>query len=578
MTNGIPTEREPKENIMPQDLYAIRREATELNALLKGAKVNKITEPSPEEIVMTVYNKTVYNVVFCAGARFPRVSLTNARKENPQNAPNFLMCLRKHLSGAEITGAEVLNDDRIIAVNFKNLTEFKDDKTYSVITEIMGKYSNVFLTADGVIAGILKTSPQGLDGKRPLFIGSEYVFPEKRVCFLPRNGVSLDDAFKDFDPAADFSKFLMKKFSEFAPVTADEISFRYENSGYEKTAFGARAAIFDFLNEKNNPNAVTIDGKRDFFVTDYKHLSTDKKYFPSVLDCMTEVCDNAETDAYISGKRNALLQKISVIEKRENKKLILTEERIREGKEAEKARLFGELLTANCYKIKSGADSVTLENYYSENGGTVTVPLDKTLSANANAQKYFKKYSKLKKGAKIAAEQKENILKELDYVSSVKFEINAAKTAEEFEEIAQELLAQGIIPKNGNKKRQEKQKTSPYATYLSEGFKIIAGKNNVQNDKLFKERQNGDIWLHAKNYHSSHVYIVTEGKPVPDGVLKTAAEICAYRSESKGGKTEIDYTLLKFVKKISGAKPGSVTYSDYKTIIVTPLAHEELKT
>ena len=242
----------------------------------------------------------------------------------------------------------------------------------------------------------------------------------------------------------------------------------------------------------------------------------------------------------------------------------------------ETVKLKGELLTANIYAVKRGSSGFEAVNYYDENGGTIKIELDKSLSPADNAQKYYKKYAKLKRTAVNVAAQKVETESALKYLNSVVSHIYAGESLDDFKEIREELKAEGLI-----KEQAEKKKTvveTPFRTFIKDGFKIFAGRSNLQNDRLLKSVSPRDIWLHTQKYHSSHVVIITEGKPVPNAVLLAAAEICAYYSDGRGGsKIPVDYALRASVKKPPKAAAGFVIYNDFKTILADPAPHAELR-
>ena len=221
---------------------------------------------------------------------------------------------------------------------------------------------------------------------------------------------------------------------------------------------------------------------------------------------------------------------------------------------------------------------VKLLNYYSEVEEYILVKLDKNLSANENAQKYYKKYAKLKKTAENLTPRKNEILNELNYVENLKFEITSAESVTTLNEINDELIASGIIKPLNTGDKKKKPETSSYREYVINGFIVKVGKNNIQNDALTFSASRTDIWLHVKNYHSCHAIIFTENKSVPDDVILKASEITAYFSSGKNGtKIPVDYTLKKYVKKQAGKGFGAVTYTNFKTLVVTPSEHEQLK-
>lgn len=564
---------------MPQDLFTIQKTVTELNSLLLGGKINRIIEPNQDEVVLTVFRGKVFNLIISSQAKYCRLGLTYKEKPSPITAPNFCMLLRKYLLGGTIVSITPFKKDRIVKITIENKNDFKEDNVYDIYAEIMGKYSNIFLTSNDIILGSLKSSPQLLDGRRLIMVGSKYSPP------TPQDKVDVFDKEQSLEVLENYGgesldKFILNNFSLFSPTTASELSYRITKnlSGNSFDANVAYSTILDFLSKAPRGVKITNGKNSDVFATDYTHLYGDRIYCDSLVDTQAKFYDEIEENKLLKDCKASLLSKINTKEKREIKKLNECEETEREYVLADKYKLYGELLTANLYSIKKGQEKATLLNYYSEDCTTIDVPLDVNLTPQENAQKYFKKYAKQKRAYNVSKEQKTGILNELEYLSGVKNEISLAKSILELNDVIDELILQGLIKDLSPKKKKSKVKRHDnFTTYNIDGFIVKLGKNNLQNDELLNIAERLDIWLHTKNYHSSFVMIETKGKEVPDGVILTSAEICASHSEAKNGsKIEVDYTYKKFVKKPPKSKPGGVIYTNYKTIIVNPNPHENL--
>ncbi len=565
---------------MPKDLFTLKKTQYLYNELLVGAKVNKIIEPSSDEIVFTLYKKSTFTVVISTQAKFARISLTTQNYKAPLVAPNFCMLLRKYLSGGVITSVTVSDVDRIISINFTSENDFKEFKNYTLYVEIMGKYSNVFLTSDGILLGALKNSSQNYEKGRILLLGAKYLFPLKQDKISPYDK---DKAIKVLSTVNYLvtSNFILNNFLGFAPVTAEEIAYLI-NEKAQKHGYSAELAYYvmqDFLNKPLEPVIIKSEEYSDVLPFDYKHLNGEKTYYSDFLTAEENFYTSLETATKLQTYKNALLSKIASFKKKEEKKFALLTNRIAEAKLSEKYKLYGELITANIYQIKKGQTSTQLVNYYSETGETINVLLDKDLSPQDNAQKYFKKYSKLKKALEITTNQLKETQSEIDYAKRIEYTILSQDSILGLEEIERELKLQNVIKNADNNKSKSNKNVSATKnclTYIIDGFIVKVGKNNLQNEALLDEASRTDLWLHVKDYHSSFVIIKTENKPVPDSVILTSSEICAYRSEAQNGsKVQVDYTLKKFVKKPPKSRPGSVIYTDYSTIIVTPNSHEE---
>lgn len=563
---------------MPQDLFTVRRLHNELQPQLLGAKIQKINVIDDFEINFITYNGSTVKLCLSARAKYSRICFTKREKPNPVVAKNFCMLLRKHLTGAKITATEIVGNDRIIKIVCDNENDLKEKVTKSVYLEIMNKYSNVFLVSDGIILGSLRQAPQNLDGKRIILAGAKYVLPEKQVKANPYDLKSLIEFYADYK-GGNLENFILNGLDGVSPTTAAEIAYRINLKG-EFSTDSAADVTDKFFNEKNAPVIIYNGKSSDYYAFDYLHVQGERKYFSSLNDAVDFWANEEENKLKFDALKNALTSKIRAFEKKQLKNLSAVDEKLREAENAEKIKLTAELITANMYALKKGMTTASFVNYYSENGETVTVSLDKNLTPNENAQKYYKKYAKLKKTLNALLPRKEEILSELEYVDNVKYEIERADDEQTLNDISIELSAAALSDKiknnaNGKQKKKQPQISSP-REYVFKEFTIKVGKNNVQNDELTFSSKRYDVWLHAKNYHSSHVIIQTDNKPVDDSVILVAAEICAYFSNGKNGdKIPVDYTLKKFVKKPPKAKPGSVIYTDFKTVLVTPNEHKK---
>ncbi len=564
---------------MPKDLFTLKKTASLYNELFTGAKVNKIVEPSSDELVFTLYNKKAFNVVISTQAKFARVSLTTQNYKAPLTAPNFCMLLRKYLISGTIIGVKVNDVDRILTIDFTNENDFKEFKNYSLNVEIMGKYSNVFLTSEGILLGALKNSSQNYEKGRILLSGAKYLFPLAQNKIDPFNK---EESIKILSTQnyQITANFILNNFLGFAPVTAEEIAYLIDKKCQKKgySADLAYETIYEFLNKPLNPVIIKSEIYSDVLPFDYLHLDGLREYFNDFLIAEEIFYTKLETKTKLQSYKNTLISKIYSFKKKEEKKLSVLTSRIVEANSYEKYRLYGELIISNLYRLEKGLNYADLENYYSENLEKIRIPLDKDLHPKVNAEKYFKKYNKLKKSLEISNQQIKETESELDYAKRIEYDINSSESILELEEIEKELKLQGIIKNTDNNKKPSK-KVSPTInclTYNVLGFTIKVGKNNLQNEALLDEASRTDTWLHVKDYHSSFVLIKAENKEVPDSVLKICAEICAYRSEAKnGGKVSVDYTLRKFVKKPPKSRPGSVIYTNYNTIIITPNEHKD---
>lgn len=552
---------------MPQDAFTIKFITKELQDLLVGGKISRITQQSKDLLTFIIYTrKGTVKLEICLSAKGCRINLADADVPAPKVAPGFCMLLRKHLQNAEITRVGQIEDERIVFLDFNCTSEFEITKM-TLYAELMGKYSNAVLVQDGVIVGALKTTAIGETTKRVLFTGVQYTLPEPQDKYSPRNMAQITHIFDGND--GDKSKIISDKIKGVSYATALETVAKYGENLTGKD-------VFDYLNDENTAPCVTFIGGEpsDFKV---RSASPEKRAYNTVLEAQTAyyAAINAKKD--FEDKVRKLTSALSSAVKKQEKRLAAIGQKLLDCRDMETVKLKGELITANLYALRRGTDGFEAVNYYDVNGGKIKIALDKSLSPAENAQKYYKRYAKLKRTAASVTEQKRETEERLDYLNSIASHIRLAENLCDLAETEEELQSLGLLPaEKQNKKKTAK--ITPYRAYISGGMKILAGRSNVQNDRLLKSISREDTWLHTQGYHSSHVAILSGGKPVPDEVLKVAAEICAYYSDGRAGtKIPVDYTKRAFVKKPPKSNAGFVIYTDYKTVLVTPSAHEELR-
>lgn len=551
---------------MPQDAFTIKFIAAELKEKLLGGKISKITQPEKDMLAFIIYTACgSVKLEICLSAKQCRVNVAKTETPAPKVAPAFCMLLRKHLQNARVADIGQIDGERIVFMDFDCTSEFELFKMRLYI-ELMGKYSNAILVRDGVIAGALKSTAIAESTRRILFTGAKYALPEPQDKTAPDDLQSLESVFKS--AAGDKAKFISDRVRGVSYSTALDV---VETYGEDLTA----KQVYEYLTGGKYAPCVTF---ADGVETDFKvrSASAEKKNYPTLLDAQTAYFAAVVERRDFGEKRRKLLAAVNTAVKKLEKRLSVIEQKLLDCRDMELVKLKGELITANIYAIERGMDSFEAVNYYDEKGGKIKIALDKTLSPADNAQKFYKRYAKLKRTVETVSVQRDETKRELDYLNSINSHIYAGECLSDFEETEEELKALGLI----REKQQGKKQTavSPFRAFLCEGFKILAGRNNMQNDRLLKSVSPSDIWLHTQNYHSSHVVIITGGKAVPDNVLQVAAEICAYYSDGRAGnKIPVDYTKRQFVKKPPKSNAGFVIYTDYKTVLVDPDAHAGLK-
>ena len=562
---------------MPQDAFHIRRLATELNTILTGGKVNRISQVNKDELTFIIYTgKSTVKLILSANASNARVCLSATEKEPAPVAPNFCMLLRKHLQGAEILSVKQHEFERIVELTFHCTSDFSEcDRV--LYCELMGKYSNVILTEKGTILGALKTTALENDNHRVLLAGAKYLYPAPQDKLSPFNGAGMRSRLENYLSLRpdgveneDLSLFLFDNIFGLALPTAREIV---------KRAQMENAPLWDFVGEfcENEPCQPCIKMANGGMVDFFSFPVDGGVEMPSLCKAEDEFYTSRETKKGFDDKKRKLENTVRALKKKQTKKLQETLERLKDAEKADEYRIKGELLTANLYRLDRGMSEITLENWYDEQGGTVKISLDTTLSPQKNAQRYFKTYNKHKRAKEILTPMLNAEEKEIDYTDSVLSAIASAETALDLKEIETELTEIGLL--RAQKERagaKKKEVVVPFREFEFEGVKIYAGRNNLQNDRLVRLADPDDIWLHTQKYHSSHVIIALEGRQVWNELLLYAAEICAYYSDGRDSdKIPVDYCKKKYVKKPNKSKAGFVIYTDYKTILVKPNSHKE---
>ena len=526
---------------MPQDAFTLRHIARELDAALSGGKVNKIIQPSRDEVDLILYagGKT-QKLLLNTHASFARALLSQQPRTAPDVAPNFCMLLRKHLTGAQLLSVNQLGFERILAFAFDCAGEFARAERV-LYAEIMGKYSNLVLTESGVILGALKVSSLQENFKRVLFPGVKYAPPAAQDKADPSDRAALAERLSAFS-GGDLARFLSQNVAGLAYSTCALLApLLPQNAAAEELADALRALIFS---DETAPAVQRVNGEP----VDFHARFAGGERCGSVIDAADRYYTERENRRDFADRKRRLESALHARLKKEEKKLALLEERRQSCADMEKNRVNGELLTANLYAIPRGAESCTLANWYEEGAPSVKIALDSQLTPAQNAQKYFKKYAKQKRTLAAVQPQIAEAEEERDYTLSMLSEVLRAEENEDFTETEEELRAAGVLPAP-QKRKSAPARQSPFRAYETEGFRIFAGRNNLQNDRLLRESAPHDVWLHAQRYHSAHVIVRTDGRKAPASVLQTAAEICAYYSDAQSEeRVPVDVCERRFVK------------------------------
>lgn len=554
---------------------------------LVGARVDKVYQPSREEIVVSLrtYRDGGKKIVLSANSVSARVNLTTAAFENPQQPPMFCMLLRKHLSGGRLMAIRQDGLERIISLDFECTNEIGDIVTNSLVAEIMGRHSNIILVRDGRVIDSVKRITDDISSVRRVLPGIQYEAPPRqdRLCLLDAEPQQVLDAI------ADSPERLCKKLSAVlegvSPILTREMAWYSAKDvdaacnalsdsakdrlrfilGRVKSAVSGGECCFTVVSEPGGR-------KKDFCFINIEQYSTSMVI--SHENSANELLDGffASQDRTERTRQRAhdLLKLLMNSYERVSRKLELQKKELAECSGREVFRVRGDLINANIWRLEKGQSKAVLEDFTT--GEPVEIQLDPRLTPAQNAQKYYTEYRKLDTAEKKLTELIAKGQQELVYIDSVFDAASRTDSESDLAEIRRELREQGYL-KGGVRADEKVKKTSdPLHFRSSEGFEILVGRNNRQNDQLtLKTAKATDIWLHTQGIAGSHVIIRTEGRQPGEQTLFEAAQLAAFHSKGRSGSgVPVDYVAVKFVKKPAGAKPGMVIFTNNRTLYVTP--------
>jgi len=548
----------------------------ELTKCLTNSRVEKIYMPTKNDVIFNFHaNREKLKLLISIDASNARFHFTKQLKENPAKPPQFCMVLRKYIQGAKLLKIQQFGLDRVVSFEFETFNELGDCVHYHLFVELMGKYSNIILVnPENKILDSIRHVDFTMSSIREVLPAREYILPS-----------TLDKS--------DFSTMDYSQFAANLQLAGMDPYFSLESMpkimanqfvGFSKTFFNNLLSFCSISTQFTQENTLKLyqtihlvlhsiqsglvkltNFENDYHI-DLNDFSTTSESTP-ISNFLDDFYSKKESNhALKTAKFNLQKDVFSFLSKYEkNIKRVI--EILEDANEMEKYKLYGELISANIYRITSGIKEVQLENYY-DNNTLISIPLKENLTPARNAQAYFKKYSKLKNALVHATSQKDDYEKNIDYLDNVTFLISEATSLAELESIKLELAEAGYLKVSiGKKKYHDEIALEPFA-YTMDNITILVGRNNLQNDKLtLKEAKKNYTWLHTKDVHGSHVIIKSEN--VPDHVLEYAAQLAVKHSQAKdSSKVPVDYTLVKYVHKPNGAKPGKVIYTNYKTIII----------
>ena len=566
----------------------------EISEKLIGARVDKIHQPSKEELVIALrWNGGNGKLLISASASGPRIHFTESSVDNPKNPPMFCMLMRKHLSGAKLVEIEQFGLERMLHISFSTYNEFGDPVIIKLAVEIMGRHSNIMLIGpDGRIIDAIKRVTADMSSVRQVMPGMTYVFPpaQNKLNTLDIDCMELASRLKNGRDIP-LSKALMENLDGVSPIVCREISeivtggfdtkaHDLTNDDFEKLASCLEKISESIKNGNANPYMVIEENGHPLDFTFIKVSqygdATEVRKFGSFSEMLDKFYSERSGADRMKQRSNDLFKFVTNLADRISRKLDVQRQELARSTERDILRVKGELIHANLWMIEKGMTSVVLENYY-DNCKPVEVKLDPRLTPNQNAQHYFSEYRKADTAERMLKKFIEKGEAELSYIESVFDLLSRARTDDEVVAIREELVSQGYL-KNHRKNNQKPVKLAPKEYISSDGFRILCGRNNIQNDKLtFKDSRKNDIWLHTQKIHGSHTVIVTEGREVPETTIQQAAIVAAYNSKARESSlVPVDYTEIRNVKKPSGSAPGKAVYEHYKTAYVRPAQFEKI--
>lgn len=574
---------------MALDAVAVKALVAELQCLV-GGRVDKVHQPERDEIAIGVrtYDES-FRLLISASPAHPRIHLSTHSKSNPKTAPLFCMLLRKHLASGRITAITQVGFERIVKVSVESYDELGDYTEKSLYVEIMGRHSNVILVNnEGRIIDSIKRIDESMSSVREILPGGVYELPPIQSKTALADWETENDL--EFLGTQKVNKAIISQIAGISPLTAREMVYN---------VFGTTDVLSDAVNtnryamlkleinklksrtENNDFEPCMIEdtqtGKLVEFsaipIEQYETLAKVVKY-ESMSELVDEFYYKRDVNERMRQKTADLVKLLNNHRERIAKKMAILRSTLSDAEKMDTYREYGDLITANIYRIQEGHKSVELENYFDENMKTVKITLDPSLSPSQNAQKYYKKYNKSKTALKEAQKQLEQSAEELEYIESTLAMVETADRLEDISVIRRELANEGYIKRSTNaQKKQKAEQSKPMHFVSSDGFDIYVGRNNTQNDYLtLKLANSSDLWFHTKDIHGSHTVIkLGLDKDVPKQTILEAAALAAYYSKAReSSQVPVDYTTIKNVKKPNGAKPGMVIYEHYNTVYIKP--------
>lgn len=548
----------------------VRREMSEV---LLDSRVSQIYQPARDELVFAFRTREGSRKVLVRLSDAPRVHISSLSIENPPVPPMLCMLLRKRLGGARLEAITQPKNERVLCMHFEAVNEIGDREKLRLYIEIMGRYSNAILTdgEDRVIDTV----------KRIDFSESEQrvLLPKLPYELLPMQDklcieeCTVGEICERIEALGGDDRAVLNTIQGISPMIAREICYRAASTDMPTQIARLKSLVEEGRGE---PTLVyrTDGSPMDFCFMDIRQYegALEVRNFDSFSELLDTFFADRDRIARMRAKSNDLNKLLSNTIDRLSRKINLQRADLKKCADREQLRIKGDLLQANLYRIERGSAAVTVENFYAENNAPMTIALDPTISPAMNAQRFYKEYNKAKTRETMLTQQIEKATDELSYIESVQDVLSRCETEAELAAIRAELREEGYLKAQKNTAKRKDKALPPIEYHSSDGFRILVGRNNKQNDQLtLRTAQKNDMWLHTKGIHGTHVIICAEGKEISDTAILEAAQIAAAHSKGKdSAQVPVDYTRVKNVSKPNGALPGKVIYVSYNTVYVTP--------
>ena len=568
---------------MPLDAITMTALADELRERLVGGKVDKIYQPTRDEVVLHMRaGRENVKLLLSANPSHPRAHLTNITRENPETPPMFCMLLRKHFVGGRILEITQPPLERLLDFRFETLDEFGDRVERRLVLECLGRRSNlIVLDGEGRITGCMRTANTDATAVRPVMPGVFYALPPA-TGKLDWSGLSEEElralVLSQAPEGEGQDKWAMDTLQGLSPLAARELAFQ---AGGDRAALADRLAALARRLREGDWEPVILEREGESF--DFSCMPV-LQYGPSVTlkrqDSLSSLLDDfyaaREARERVKQRGQDFIRSVTQARNRTARKIVNQEQDLARAVNREELRQFGDIITTNLHAMNRGQTVLRAQNYYDPECAEVDIPLDPLLTPQQNAARYYRDYTKAKKAEEMLAIQLEKNRRELDYLDSVLQMVTLSEGDRDLEEIRQELMDNGYLKQHRRKMtakgKQKIVRSKPMEFRSTAGLTILVGKNNSQNDRLtLKEADRRDIWLHTQKLHGSHVILRTNGGEADEQSLTEAAMLAAWFSQGReSAQVPVDHTPVKFVKKPAGARPGFVIYNTYSTMYVTP--------